>query len=252
MSMKGKGKAKGKAQRKGRGKFRRGSKRTKNVSDFASLSVQRTLTFNAANPVVNTLYSVMNTSLEQYDRAVQVARGYQHYRVKYISLKFRPTYDTFAQAGGSSKMNLYYMIDKSGSLPTGITLESLKQMGAKPRALDEKPIVVGWRPSVLTTDMTAGGPAGAVQSSQYKISPWLATNSVPINNAWNPNSVDHLGIYFIVEQSITPVATSFELDIEVQFQFKKPLWTATTGQPAIALEPATIDNSKDGIVNEKD
>ena len=32
------------------------------------------------------------------------------------------------------------MIDKAGAIPTNITLEGLKQMGAKPQALDEKPV----------------------------------------------------------------------------------------------------------------
>lgn len=245
-------KGKAKAKRAGKKRVYKRAAKAQNVPDFGSLSVQRTFTAAGNNPVVNTLYSLMNTTLDQFDRAVQAARAYQHYRIKYISIKIRPTYDTFAQAGGSSKMNLYYMIDKSGSVPTNVTLESLKQMGAKPRALDEKPIVIGWRPSVLTTDMTQGGPAGLVQSSQYKISPWLATNSVPTNNVWNPNSVDHLGCYFYVEQSITPIQTSFEVDVEVQFQFKKPLWTATTGAPAIGLTPAVVNNSVDGIVGGPD
>lgn len=225
----------------------------KNVDDFASLSCTNSLGFNNALPVVNQMYGITNISLEQFDRAVQVARGFQHYRIKYVQLRFRPTYDTFSANAGNSKMNLYYMIDKSGSIPTGVTLEGLKQMGAKPRALDEKPITVGWSPSVLTTDMQQGGPAGAVQSSQYKISPWLATSLVPVNNVWNPNSIDHLGIYFMVEQAFANAVTSYELEIEVQFEFKKPLWTAVAqAESAIVPVAFTKDGSKDGILNHKD
>lgn len=61
------------------------------------------------------------------------------------------------------------MIDKAGAIPTNITLEGLKKMGAKPRALDEKPIVIGWKPSVLENVMTAGGGAPLTQEPDTRL-----------------------------------------------------------------------------------
>ena len=111
----------------------------------------------------NNLYSLMNTSLDQFKRASTVAQGYQHYRIKYIKVSVKPTFDTYQTVGGgpatiSSKPNLYYMIDKAGAIPTNITRRSQAD-GSEAASTDEKPVPIGWRPSVLTVDMTAGGVA---------------------------------------------------------------------------------------------
>lgn len=241
---------------------RRPLRRTRNVQDFASLSVSRSYT-QTSNPnglfVANTLYSMMNTTLSQFDRAVQVAKSYQHYRIKYISVKFLPQYDTFAfplnaQATAMGKPHLYWMIDKSGALPTNITAEAMKQMGARPIALDEKPITIGWRPSVLTADMTAGAPANATQPSQYKLTPWLTTSDTAVGTPWNANDVDHLGLYFYVDStSYNAIALNYKIDVEVQFEFKKPLWPAINSTVhAVPIVPATINDSPDGIVGGSD
>lgn len=241
---------------------RRVPRRVRNVQDFASLSVSRSYA-NPSSPDglfrANTLFSLMNTTLSQFDRAVQVAKSYQHYRIKYISVKFLPQYDTFAfpltgQTTAMGKPHLYWLIDKSGALPTNITAEAMKQMGAKPIALDEKPIVVGWRPSVLTADMTAGAPANAVQPSQYKLTPWLTTSDTAVGTPWNANDVDHLGLYFYVDStSFNAITLNYKIDVEVQFEFKKPLWPAINSQiHAISAQPAQINDSPDGIVGGSD
>lgn len=247
------------AKKQARRPRRRVARRTRNVSDYASLSVTRSMSGSGPGGlfVANTLYSLMDTSLTDFTRAVQVAQGYQHYRIKYISVKFQPMFDSYVFSGAQTqgKPNLYYMIDKSGSVPTNVTLETLKQMGAKPRALDERPIKVGWRPSVLTADMITGGAAFAVQPSQYKISPWLTTSrNVVSPGAWNANSVDHLGLYWIVDSTTFAAAQlSFKVDIEVQFEFKKPLWTGlSSSTAAVPATLAVLDNSPDGIVGGSD
>lgn len=246
---KGKGAKGAKGAKRGKG---RGRKALANIKDYASLSCTRTLAVPAGQFTVNNMYQYMNIQLSDFGRAVQVAQAYQHFKIRAVTLRIKPTYDTFGQ-GGSSKMNLYYIIDKSGSIPANPTLEMLKQMGAKARALDEKPFEVTWAPAVLTTDMTQGGPAGLLQANQYKISPWLSTGNVPVNLAWAPNLTDHLGIYWYVEQLLTPVATPYMCEFEVQFEFKKPLQTVTPGaNPAIAVGFAEINDSKDGVVGGPD
>lgn len=251
-------KNKGKSKQKKTKKPQR-KQSTRNVSDYAALSVTRSLSSGSPNGLfsVNQLYSLMNTALDQYDRAVQVAQSYQHYRIKSISLKFQPLFDSFVFSGTQTmgKPKLYYMIDKSGTVPTNITLEGLKQMGARPIDLDEKPIVRTWKPSVLTSDMVTGGAGAATQPSQYKISPWLSTSSTPVFTPWNANSVDHLGIYFIVDSvSFVSTTLNYKVDVEVQFEFKKPLWAKGTSSQvsAIPVLPATINDSPDGVVGGTD
>lgn len=230
---------------------RKGRTTARDVPDMASLSVKRTINqVGGQNFNTNEMYELRNTSLDGYDRAVQVAQAYQHYRIKKITLTLKPIYDTYAQGIGNniSKPNLYYMIDKSGSLPDNITLEEMKQMGAKAHAFDEKPFTISWRPSVLTGETSA---PGVLSSAQYKVSPWLSTSANPLVNPWVPSTVDHLGVLWYVEQLFAPAeGVVYNAEVEVQFQFKKPLMPASEGAvSAKKVELAQRDNSPDGIVN---
>lgn len=228
------------------------AKKTSNVKDFASLSVNRTYAVPAGGPpTANNMYSIMNTALDQYTRAINAAQAYQFYRIKNVTLKIKPQFDTYAFGTvGYGKPKLYYIFDKSGALPTTVTLESLKQMGARPRNLDEKALMISWAPSVLTADMSAPGGAPIIQAAQYKISPWLNTSANTISpGVWTPNSVDHLGVYFYVESTSYggTGGLPYQVDVEVQFEFKKPLWSAVGSTEAISLVPAVIDASPDGV-----
>jgi len=170
-----------------------------------------------------------------------------------IAITFLPTIDTVQSAGGVSKVYLYYMIDKSGSVATNSTLEALKQMGARPKTLDEKPITVSWKPSVLNDVLTAT-PAGASAPGMYKISPWLSTqNSVGNPGAFTGSVVDHLGLYWYAYSLNGGATVQYNVEIEVQFQFKKPLLVLTSS--AYNAIPSVIpikDNSSDGIADGRD
>jgi len=211
-------------------------KRRTNVGDFASLSSKLTIVpAGGGNYATNTLYSQMSTQLADHPRALAAAKAYQHYRIKSVRITYKFPYDTFQQAvGGGAKPNFYYMLDKSGSLPVGINLESLKAMGARPRAVDERPTTITWTPTVLTVDETVAGPLPA----QYRVSPWLST-SVP--------NVAHLGVYWYLDQMFGGGA-QYQAEIECQFEFKKPLWGSSGSAAAITSVPATLDSSNDGIV----
>jgi len=228
-----------------------------NVAEYASLSETRSIVAPNTNNLINTLYSLMNTSLDQFTRAPLVAQAYQHYRIKYVSLKMKPPFDTFVSgtSSGYAKPYLYHMIDKSGAIPTNITLEGLKQMGAKPRALDEKALTIGWRPSVLQDAMTTAGSSPVAQGSAYKLSPWLNTNNVSVGSPWSPSSVDHLGVYWFLEAPLIGGSNqyTYEIDVEVQFEFKKPLITRSVSSThAVAVEFARENDSPDGIVGGPD
>lgn len=228
---------------------RRGFKPARNVPDLASLSVTTTLIPGGGNPnfLSGAMYSLMNTQLSDHARAVQVSKAYQHYRIKKITLRLKPTVDTFQQ-GGPSKMYLYYMIDKSGSLPSNPTLELLKQMGAKAYVFDEKQKVISWRPSVLAD--TATNPGALVSTpNKYMISPWLSTNANVISpGLFQPSTVDHLGVYWFVDQAFQP-GYGYQAEVTIEFQFKKPVWETLPSAPhAIGAKTATPDDSPDGVL----
>lgn len=192
----------------------------------------------------------MNTQLTDYPRAVQAAAAYQHYRITKVRITFKPTSDTFIAAAGSvSKPNLYFMIDKSGAIPTNVSLEGLKGMGARPRQLDEKNMSIQWSPSVLESVMYASGGVGAGSSSKYKISPWLTTTAQNVSpGAFVASGIDHLGIYWYVEQTLNPIGYQYQAEVEVQFQFKKPLINMLSAVSAIPAQVADINDSPDGVV----
>lgn len=229
--------------RKGRKNFRK----ARDVPDMASLSVKRSLSVGGNQFAGNTLYSLMNTQLIDFPRACQVAAAYQHYRINKVTLTFKPSFDTFTNGGASTKPNLYHIIDKSGSIPTNSTLEGLKQMGAKPRQLDEKNLIVSWRPSVLESVMVASGGAGGPASSKYNISPWLTTTADNVSpGAFSPSGVDHLGVYWYLDQLLAG-GYQYSVECEVQFQFKKPLINNVSSVSAIPAQLARLNNSPDGI-----
>lgn len=234
--------------RKAAGK-RRAPRRGKssNVSEHASCSVKMSLTDAQGQPfVVNRMYDVHAVTLSNFDRAVQVAKAYQFFRIKKIALTYKIGYDTYqAVAGGPTRPQHYYMLDKSQTIPINVSLEGLKQMGARPTACDEKPIVRSWAPTVLTEEQTLLGPTAA----QYRISPWLNTNQNNLG-AFAPSLVQHNGIYWYVQMdAVGGVQYQYTVEMEVQFEFKKPLWTqALSAAPSIGVKPALLNDSPDGIV----
>lgn len=256
---KGKG---GKAAKKGGKKGAKKStfRKSKDVPDWASISCKRSIAppVQPGQPQVyqtNTLYSLMNTQLVDYPRAVQVAGAFQHFRIKKITLTFKPTFDNFLAAGGAvSKPNIYFMIDKSGAVPTNISLEGMKAMGCKPRQLDEHNRLISWRPSVLESTMYAGGGAGNSSASKYKISPWLTTSAnITSPGVFQANGTDHLGVYWFVDQLANPNNIyTYTCEVEVQFEFKKPLTNILASVSAIPSQVALLNDSPDGIVGGAD
>lgn len=234
----------------------KGKRTYRTVRDIASCSVTNTLVEANANQ----MYAIDNTKLSDFSRAVQIAQGYQRFRITGVKLTVKPTLDTYAiTAAGAiyQKPNLYYVVDKTGSLPDNITLASLKQAGARSRVLDEKPFTIRWRPSVLTENQASvgGGPTFAGPSG-YKTSPWLSTNQNSTNpGVWAPNETNHCGIKFYIEQvgnGGSQVAINFPMDLTVEFQFTKPLWQSLTSSPAKTIEYKAYNDSPDGVVGGAD
>lgn len=239
-------------RRKAGGNRRRGAR--SGVPDIAYLSERHSYVskYPDGNFRSNEMYNIMDTRLDMFPRAVQVAQAYQHFKIKQVKLTLKFSYDTFQQgAGNGSRPNLYYMIDKAGALPTNSTLELLKSTGAKPHTIDNRQFTITWRPSVLNEVLNSG--LGNPVGTQYKMTPWLSTTSGPIQpGVFIPSAVAHLGLYWYVEQ-LFGGGTQFNAELEVQFAFKKPLWKIQSGAPqAQSGMIATTDASSDGIVGGPD
>jgi len=206
-----------------------------NVPEWASHS--ENLSFKEVT--TNTMYGPNTIGLDQFPRATQIAKCYQEYRITKVKVTFKPQFDTFAVTTNASAAirvpNLYYMIDKAQSLPLNTTLGTLKAMGAKPHRFDDKNVVVQWSPGVQLSANT-----GALVAALTKplISPWLNTNATP-DATWTPSSVDHAGIFHYLEAGGLPGDGTYEYDVDVecQFQFRKPLLiVASTAPPALSWE----------------
>lgn len=218
----------------------RRANKTRNVPDYASCSVKRSL----VPGITNRMYSYDNFQLKDFDRAVQIAQGYQRYRMTGIKVTWKPEFDTFTPGSSATKPYLYFMVDKSGSIPDNVTLESLKQAGAKPIAFDERSLSATFKPAVLQGDLNTV--AGTTYGG-YRISPLLSTNQNATTNApWQPSAVAHQGIKWYVDT--TGSALNIVVEVEVQFQFYKPIWTTLAPSNALGLEYAQLNNSPDGIV----
>lgn len=214
--------------------YRKRFRRVKSVPDMAKLTENYNLTYPTPGGWnVNTMYVKRDFTMADVPRGAAVALAYQHYRIKKVTLIFRPQVDTFLGGpappliAGYTAPNLYYMIDKSGSIPSNVSISALKSMGAKPIRLDEKVIKISWRPSVLT-DTADLSSAGNIYS-QYKISPWLSTNERAGNpGVFVPSSIDHFGIFWYVET--TGVSTlQYTVEAVLDIEYKKPLNATLSG-----------------------
>lgn len=250
-----KGAGKKRVQRKRR-QARRGKKY--NSGDFARVQavllnefpINSTGNGTAGSP--SAPYGLYNFALTNSSRAVQVAQGYQEYRIARVDVELKPCADSFIAenvASGSSVSlpYLYYMIDKTGAFESnGTNSQTLKAAGAKPIRLDDKTIKISWKPAVqIGSSDTAGGPAPVLElAAAYKISPWLTTNANAATGSavWAPNSVDHMGLVFAVEQPRGPFPTTVaSMTVRITYEFRKPLWYIAP-TPGVELQRVDLDN----------
>lgn len=170
------------------------------------------------NPAALTYFNA-DISLASFTRAQVVAQGYQRFKIKYFELAIKPDADTFAPGAASGKPYFYYMIDKSNSLSAALTTGQLKSLGAKAIPLDEKTIIIRWRPAVtLSTEISTS--TGTTSAQMYKVSPILNCDEDPNGGAFQASQVVHNGIRFFVENAGTPV--NYRATLTAHFQFYKP------------------------------
>lgn len=251
---------KGKGRRAaGKKQYRRKGKRSQKKygsGDFARIhvdlstevSVVTTGAGGATSP--SQTYNITNFALTNSKRAVQIAQGYQEYRLAKVEMFVKPNADTFiadniAPGTGLGVPYFYYMIDKTGAMMNSATnTVLLRNAGAKPIRLDDKTLKISFKPAV-SIGATDAGPGGLTPISElaalHKVSPWLTTNAnaATPGSPWAPNSVDHLGVIFGAEQPRGPLSVAVaQVSFRLTYEFRKPLWynTALPTQPVNVVD----------------
>lgn len=261
----------GKQMKKGKGKGRAGGRRAKkyNSTDFARVIhvLQNELPLNATGNGTSgspsTAYGLYNFSLSMSPRATAVAAGYQEYRIAKVECIVKPMADTFDSGLVGNGTNpglphLLYMIDRTATFDNvGTSSLSLKQAGAKPIRLDDKPIVIRWKPTVQigSTEVVPGPAPVAELSALYKTSPWITTNANAgeAGSSWAANSVDHMGLVLAAEQPRGPLPTTVaSVSFRITYEFRRPLWYVAPPGPGSEYTKVDAETlGRDGVVQIK-
>lgn len=183
---------------------------------------------------MNTVYTLDQIRLAQFDRMTAIARNYQYFRITKVEMKFKPFSDTFAPGTGGTVVNqsvpyLYTLINKGNVLNTS-SFNALRDAGAKPRRFDDKTLRVSWKPAVLLGIQDYSSvitPTSVTVFNMKKVSPWLATNlnAGQRSATWAASTVDHVGILYGVEQDLAGSTGQqpYGVEITAYFEFKGPL-----------------------------
>lgn len=176
-----------------------------------------------ANPLLNqgTAYKSYNVTLAQCPRAAAIAQQYQYYRIKRVTLTFKPLRDTFITAGNNSVPYLYFMIDRMAQFGNVATAQQFKELGAKPIRFDEKTIRISYVPNVAGSVLD-NQPAFTTVFAKIHKSPWLPCNQENfLASGYRASEIDHLGIVWMVENpGGDPI--QYLMDRQIEFEFKKP------------------------------
>lgn len=202
--------------------------------------------YSITGMISNTPYKDIEQNLGDFMRASSIAGSYQEFRIKYIKYKFIARYNTFQASTNETTVFpiplLYTRIDVAGALPNSTSITQLKEMGCKPVRFT-KDLVRSWAPGVQLGTSNSG--TTAVLATKPLISPWLMTNKTADTAGWDVNDTDHFGLYWFMETAGLPGDGTYEYDAEVEvgFQFRKPLAQPTTGAP----EAVSVQSLRKGI-----
>lgn len=180
----------------------------------------------------NTTYSI-SSSLDKVgtDRAQQIAKNYQEFRITKVVFRFKSLFDTYvagAAYGGGAAPQLYMYVNRDGDASGDST--AMIRMGINPISLaKDGNKTISWKPSVVY-------PSNTGLASIIKTSPWLNTQNQ--NNTsgagFTPNATPHYGLVFTARlldatgSAPTDVAVG-TAEIETFFEFRRPYYTSAAG-----------------------
>lgn len=226
-----------KAMKKGSKRYPKRSKTTR-LTDYARCRE----THEFAELTTNTAYIDYATSLARCERASTIGRGYQEYKITKVEYHFIPRTDTFLP-GQYGVPQLFFRIDKTASLQDFTQVSQLVQTGCKPMRMDDKNIVVSFKPTVLQYARDASNNTNPW--AKPLTSPWLTTNKN--NNVSTPNwvasSIDHYGLAWYAEQIVPSGQTPSAYTIRqvIHYEFRKPIvlnLPTTEGVPVAVQAPS--------------
>lgn len=182
------------------------------------------------------------------DRSGAVAQYYREYRVKWIQVVFKAPYNAYAYL--NSTVPYYYMThDYEGALAPTVDEITFKDLGAKPRAF-KKPFKVTWKPRCRYAFQDD---VNKINIAKTLKSPWLSTNQAmgDPTAGWTPSQVEHYGLkWFMGPLTGPPAAPTYEVDVRVCFEFRKP------GMPydpaGLKLREALRTSETDAIADDDD
>lgn len=189
------------------------------VPDMASLS--ETIDFGALN--VGTSYSFNDVQLAQFTRAVQVAQGYQFFKIKSLCYKIQPLLDTFVSTGNTQVPYFYWMINRTANGFPVLNKQWYLDNGAKGIRMDDKMITIRYTPSIIVDSTEAAAPGVGNQANLPKRAPWLTTNRDAFAGVWNPSQVSHCGHFQSAFSEGSAVPITYRITLTAEFVFKKPL-----------------------------
>lgn len=187
------------------------------VPDIASLTEAYTgVAFTTASSQFATSFNGLTLAQGTFKRAIAVAAQYQFFRITRVTYTYKPTFDTYAGGGGVTVPYVYWSINKTGEAQL-LTRDMLTARGAKPLRLDEKNVVISYRPTVGTQTVATTNLNN--NPGSYLVSPWLNTDNLANTNMWSPSTVQHYGHYALISAATN---MQFDLHVAVEFEFKKP------------------------------
>lgn len=167
------------------------------------------------------------TKLGNLARTLTIMNAYQYYRITSVEMRFKPQSDTFSAGGSAQIPYLYFQYDKSGSLSGTMNAGSFEEIGTKAIRFDDKTIVRTWKPSVVTGDSASP----QTLATQFKVSPWLST----VYNGNLNDNIEHYGACFYISKQNPGDSTTYDVDVILNVQFRKPLVLPAQGVESVSL-----------------
>lgn len=219
--------------RKMKGRMRRRG-RSSNAVTGGPDTARITETYSLPPTAINTPEEYFTQGIPVGTRAAAVAPNFGLYRIARLTYTYKPLYDTYIPSNQgptppnnflTSVPNLYWKMNRYGDAPAAFGADFLKEQGAKARRLDDKAVVISYKPNILLAD--AGAVAAGLNggSGQVKMTPWLSTDVQVGDNNFNLSRTLHYGHLLFVEgdtvnASSNPVVCRVE--VKVIWEFKNP------------------------------